>query len=337
MKKIPSFFALIIILFTISCQKELSDQSTENPTIGDTTRQFRIKTIWEYSYEIPGVAADSSRTDFTYDTMARTISIRSVFWDSQFSDPDSSRNTFHYNSNGDWMEEDEYNPGLNTVAWTNRFVRNASGQALQYNYTRNSPAPESYSAFFQYQSLPGGGQRVKVIDTTYLDYAIADYYQVDMDANGLIQKIEFLPWSISEGHVVRYSYSASGQMQQVTDSSINSSGDGYVVLTNYVQELTANGVLETFVKKIKGNNFWWYMQDKYYNFNLFYDNYYVGAPLKEFTVKSQEFQSGVLVNQSEFIYSFQNTIDTNRNLIESLIVLNGNIVGKRKFAYEKLF
>lgn len=335
MKKIPFFFALIIFLFTISCQKELSDQSLDNPATGDTTGQFRIKTIWEYYNEIPGVLSDSSRTDFIYDTMLRTISIRSVFWDSQFGESDSSRNTFHFNSHGDWMEEDEYNAGLNTVDWTNRFIRNSSGQALQYNYTRKNPTPKSYTAFFTYQPLSGGGQRVKVIDTTYLDYAIADYYQVDMDANGLVQKIEFLPWSIYEGHVVNYSYSPSGQMQQVTDSSINSLGDGYIVITNYLQDLSANGVLETFVKKIKGNNFWWYMQDKYYNFNLFYDNYYVGTPLKEFTVKSQELQGGILINQSEFIYSFQNTIDANRNVMESAAMLNGVVIGKRKFAYEK--
>ncbi|MFM9911138.1 MAG: hypothetical protein ACKVOW_17495 [Chitinophagaceae bacterium] len=335
MRKIPPIFGLIACLFYSSCQKELTNPSPDDPPSVDTAGQFRLKTIWEYSYDAPGVFADSSRVDFTYDSIARTLSFKSVFWDTQLNDLDSSRNTFRYNANGDWMEEEEYSAGLTSIAWTNRFTRNASGQATQFNYTRNNGTPKNYTAFFQYQPLAGGGQRVKVIDTAYLDYSIANYYQADIDALGLVQKIEFLPWSIYDGNVIHYSYSSNGQMQKIVDSSFNAFGDGYVVVTDYVQDVTVNKVLDGFVKNCKGKNFWWYMQDKYYNFNLFYDNYYVGTPLQEFNVKEQQFQGGVLVNQTEIKYTLQNTVDANKNLIETLFLYNGILLARRKFAYQK--
>ncbi len=347
-----TIFVLLGVWTTIlffSCQKQLSLPS--NPPVvdslpvdsmphHDSVHVFVVRDIWRYDYDMSGTfIADSEHMSFVYDTVAFTTTITGAYMDA-VNGSFNYKDVFSFDNKQNWIKDDAYDPSnFNLLEHTYTFVRNGAGDPQRFEYSREdySGNPRFFTAYFQPRFLTNGNKETTIVDTAFLDYPLYSYYKVEQDAANKLVKRTLLPWSHNDfTEVESYSYDATGQMKQLVDSVYGSDPTtGVIVTSTYVQEPTATDALDVFTKGIKGKNFWWYMQDKVYNFNLLYDGYYVGKPLKSISETVQEFKNGVVTGTTQNTYTLNNTFDQDKNLSGYLLSINNKKMYAYKFAYEK--
>ena len=338
MNKLLFVAAGFFVLILCSCQKEVSDFGPADPIPVDTLPLFLLSTEEGRYLEDPGYSPEEQYwAEYKYDTIARNFSYK-VLAESNLYGRDSSKMVLWFDQDSNWTKVDHYYTNFSSIDYTNTFSRDLSGRPLRfdYSYWDYAGSLESLAATFKHQSLPNGGRRVTVIDTLYTQYLGNTYYQVDLDKDEKVTQIEFLPEITNYHSWLRYYYTATGQIQKTIDSSSSGPGKYTLYTTTYVQEAVGNSVLDIFSKSVKGKNFWWYMQDKYYTFNLLFESNYVGHPLKEYTNKTEYFENNVLVGTDQETYRFQNIFNADGNLVESKVYRDGNLYSEHKYGYIKV-
>jgi hypothetical protein len=343
MKTIIVSVGVWMAISLLSCQKQLSFPAVPPVTDSlpaDTLPVFQLTDILEYNYDAAGVTiADSSHTNFLYDTVASTVTMTYRRWDA-VNGNDNSKHVFTYDANDNWMKDDEYDKSnYSQIKYSNRFTRSGD-EAQRYDYSKDDYMgnPRPFTAFFQHTSLAGGVHETKVVDTSFLDYTYYTYYKAQQDASGKLIKRQYIPWRQNQYHdIEEYTYNAAGQIQKVVDSNyLDAAIAVYVTTTVYEQEPEITDAIEVFTRQIKGRNFDWYMQGKSYDFNLLYDNYYTGAPLRSFTATEHYFENGALMRTRINAYTINNVIDLDNNLKEALISINGKTDRKFHFTYKRI-
>jgi hypothetical protein len=350
MKTIIVFLGVWTAVSLLSCQKQLSLPAVP-PVIDslppvdsvphiDSVHVFVVKDIWRYDYDASGIfIADSEHMSFSYDTVAFTTTMTGAHMDA-VNGSFNYKDVFSFDNKQNWLKDDAYDPNnFNLLEHTYTFYRSAFGDPQRFEYSKEdySGNPRYFTAYFQPRFLVNSNKETTIVDTSFLDYPHFSYYKVEQDAENKMIKRTFLPWSWSPfTESESYSYDASGQIKKIVDSAYGADATTSVVTTStYVQAPAATDALDVFSKGIKGKNFWWYLQGKAYNFNLLYDNYYVGKPLQSISQTIQELQNGVVTNTTQKTYTLNNTFDADKNLSDCLLSINNKKMYRYKFAYEK--
>ena len=324
---IGSLFALFILSF-ISCQKNADVQIPDNPASDSGT--LVISRLYQEFYDEPGLFVDSATTKFFYDKSANSLTASSYYG------IDDYTWTFTYDNNGNWTKDITSESGIST---TKQFTRNANGDPTRFDYDYYGT---NYTAFFQYETLPGNIKRTTVVDTQYIDYPRLAYYKADQDADGKLIRMEFLPWShsnYSDHRVLHFYYNADNQISYLLDSTlIDLSQDGEIRKVEFTQDPGADNILDDFSKNLKGKNFWWFTHDKEYYLNYFYDYDYVGKALNQIKEYFSSYTAGSPQEPFTLVSTttVQNRYDADNHLTEMVINKDGEIFGRYKFWYEKI-
>jgi hypothetical protein len=346
MKTIIALSGAWIIISLFSCQKQLSlpDTPATDSLPADTLPAFKVTDIIIYNYDTAGIlVADSEHIRFTYDTVALSTTMTGEYRDA-VNGSFNYKHVFFYDANNNWLRDEVYDPSnFSLMEQSNVFTRNAAGDAQRFDYSKEdySGNPRPFSAIFQYRGLSNGNRETTVVDTGYADYSRFSYYKVELSNAGKLMKREILPWSqYAEHNAAYYSYDATGQVQKVVDSSTYfppSNPPAMTIITsNYIQDPIANNTLDVFTKSAKGKKFWWYMQGKSYVYNLLYDGYYVGMPLKAINSTTQVYQNGALLSTTQNNYVYNNLFDQDNNLAGFLCTRNGKRLNSYIFEYVRI-